>query len=116
MGSPFDKLRVIVENRFVVWYTYILHCDKKSYYVGLSGNLEKRLISHKSKRNIGTKEFHEIELVYHETYPARKQAEARETQLKKWSRAKKKALIEGNLTLLRKLSHNPKLIEEKSGE
>lgn len=99
----------------MVWYTYILLCDGTSYYVGLSGNLEQRIASHKSKRNIGTKEFSRVELVYHETYGTRQEAELRETQLKKWSRAKKKALIEGNLFDLQKLSHNSKFVEDTLG-
>ena len=99
----------------MAWYTYILLCDDQSYYVGLSGNLEQRIASHKAKQNIGTKEFSKIELVYHETYETRHEAELRETQLKKWSRAKKKALTEGNFVLLRKLSHNPKLVEDTLG-
>ena len=112
MRSPFDKLRVLADYIDMAWYTYILLCDGLSYYVGLSGNLEQRIASHKSKQNIGTKEFETIELVYHETYKTRHKAELRETQLKKWSRAKKKALIDGNLVMLRELSHNPKLVED----
>lgn len=116
MGSPFDKLRVLADYIDMAWYTYILLCDGTSYYVGLSGNLGQRLASHKAGHNIGTKEFADVELVYHETYKTRHEAELRETQLKKWSRAKKKALIEGNLALLRKLSHNPKLVEDTLGQ
>jgi putative endonuclease len=86
------------------WFIYILLCDHKSYYVGLSGDLRKRLASHKAKHNLGTKEFQTIDLVYCETNPTRKQAEVRETQIKKWSKAKKKALIEGKFKLLKKLS------------
>jgi len=41
--------------------------------------------------------------VYSEKYATRSEAMQREMQLKKWSRAKKEALIAGNLELLKKL-------------
>lgn len=86
------------------WFVYILFCDKKTYYIGLTHDLEQRLKSHKSKQNIATKEFSYLELVFTEEYKTRKEAEKREQQLKRWTVAKKKALIEGNLELLKQLS------------
>jgi putative endonuclease len=86
------------------WYTYILLCDKKIYYTGLTGNLRNRLRSHITKNNLATKRFSTIKLVYSEKYATRKEAENREQQIKRWKRAKKKALITGNLELLKKLS------------
>ncbi len=72
------------------WFTYILLCDQKYYYVGLTHDIQQRVRSHQNKENIGTKEF----------------TEYREKQLKGWSVAKKNALIEGNFELLKKLSKN----------
>ncbi|QQS39590.1 GIY-YIG nuclease family protein [Candidatus Woesebacteria bacterium] len=66
--------------------------------------MNKRLASHKAEQNIATKKFSELKLIYFEKYETRKEAENREIQLKKWSRAKKKALIEGDIDLLIKLS------------
>ena len=86
------------------WYVYILLCDEKTFYVGLSSNLKERLHSHNSQYNIGTKKFSRIEFVYSEKHPDRKSAEYREKQLKRWTHAKKKALIEGNIELLKQLS------------
>ncbi len=86
------------------WFVYILFCDKKTYYIGLTHDIEQRLNSHKSKQNIATKEFSYLELVFTEEYKTRKEAEKRELQLKRWTVAKKKALIEGNLELLKQLS------------
>jgi predicted GIY-YIG superfamily endonuclease len=86
------------------WFTYILFCDQKTYYVGLTHNLEQRFASHKNKENIGTKEFSDLKMVYHEEFKTRKEAESREKQLKGWTAAKKKALIEGNTDLLKRLS------------
>jgi predicted GIY-YIG superfamily endonuclease len=45
-----------------------------------------------------------VSLVYFETAPFLKEASQREMQLKKWSRVKKKALIEQNLHKLRLLA------------
>lgn len=87
----------------MLWYVYILLCNSHAYYVGLTHNVEERLKSHKSKKNIATKEYSQIELLYTETYKARPVAEKREKQLKGWSVAKKKALIIGNIPLLKKL-------------
>ena len=86
------------------WHIYILLCDKKTYYVGLTSNISQRFESHKNKENIATKKFSEFRLVYSEDFETRKEAESRERQIKKWSVAKKKALIDGNKELLIKLS------------
>jgi len=88
----------------IVWNVYILFCDQKTYYVGLTGNLEQRLLSHKTNQNLATKEFFDIKLVYKEEFSSRKDAERREKQLKKWTFAKKKTLIEGNFEKLKQLS------------
>ena len=88
----------------MTWYTYILLCDNEIYYTGLTSNLRNRLISHKAKLNFATKRFSKIKLVYSEKYATRKEAERREQQVKRWKRAKKKALINGDSELLKKLS------------
>lgn len=62
------------------------------------------MASHRSHNNIATKEFSDIQLLYTEKYKTRFDAEKREKQLKGWSAAKKKALIQGNLKLLQQLS------------
>lgn len=92
------------------WHIYILLCDQKTYYVGLTSNIPQRLQSHKSKKNLGTKKFSDFELLYVEYFETRKMAELRETQLKKWSYAKKKALINGDKALLMKLSKSRALL------
>lgn len=80
--------------------------------MGLTSNLEQRFKSHHDKYNLATKKFKEIELVYNETYKARFEAESREKQLKGWSRAKKTALIERNIILLKKLSKSRSLLNK----
>jgi len=94
-----------------MWWLYILLCDSKSYYVGITHNLNQRLLSHKSGSNIATKEYENIELLYNETYQTRIEAEKREKQIKGWTVAKKKALITGDIELLKLLCKNPELVE-----
>jgi len=90
----------------MVYFVYILLCDEKTFYIGLTDNLERRLIQHKRKESFYTKKFSQVKLVYKEQYSSRWQAEKREQQIKKWSIAKKKALIAGDKELLKKLSKN----------
>ena len=59
-----------------------------------------------------TKQFSEISLVYKEDHPSKRSAERRERQLKSWSVAKKKALIDGDKSLLIELSKSHELVDE----
>lgn len=86
------------------WFVYILLCDTKTFYVGVTGNLSRRIIEHKNKSSFYTKQFTELRLVYQETFESEKDALRRERQLKGWSVAKKKALVVGNKVQLVKLS------------
>lgn len=93
-------------------YTYILLCANGQYYVGSTNNLELRLKQHQGEIPLDagrrgaefTKLHLPIELVYKEEYPTIQQAFKREQQIKKWTRAKKEALIAGNIELLKQLS------------
>ena len=93
------------------WFVYILLCDQKMYYIGLTHDLQQRVKSHKAKQNLATKEFSDLKLIYSEQYPTRFEAEKREKQLKGWTVAKKKALIEGNKELLIKLSKTRSIVQ-----
>ncbi|KXK08008.1 MAG: GIY-YIG nuclease superfamily protein [Microgenomates bacterium OLB22] len=76
------------------WYTYILICRDNSYYVGITNNIEKRVILHNSGK--GSKYLLSklpVTLAYSETYPNKSAARKREVQLKGWSRIKKEQLI-----------------------
>ena len=86
------------------WQVYILRCRDGSYYIGVTGDLERRCEEHFSGRGGHyTKCNPPVELVYTERFPTREQAEARERQLKGWTRRKKEALIVGDLDLLKRL-------------
>lgn len=108
-------------------YTYILRLSNNQYYVGTTVNLQHRVKEHNSGIDIFTRKHLPVTLVYFEErpeqreqrgssltlcrvvrgedcsqYPTEEQAVAREKQLKGWSRAKKEALIRGDIDALRK--------------
>ena len=78
------------------WFTYILQCSDGSYYVGHTEDLEARLILHNAGTGASyTGRRRSVLLVYSESFHIRREAIQREKQLKRWSRAKKQALING---------------------
>lgn len=82
------------------YFVYILRTSKNTLYIGQTNNLERRIKEHKSKSDRCAKYiqyFDSVELVYSEKYLSRREAMQREWQLKKWSRVKKDALINGEL-------------------
>jgi len=97
------------------YYVYILLCDKKTYYIGITQNLEKRLKFHKNKKSKYTKYFNQFELVYYEEYKSADEAREREKQLKGWSSAKKSALIKNNKDMLISLSRSTVVVENEEG-
>lgn len=75
----------------------MLLCDQKTFYIGITFDIQKRLKEHESKESFFTKKFSDVELVYVEKYQSKSEAAIRERQLKGWSHAKKQLLIEGKL-------------------
>jgi len=94
-----------------MWILYILFCDHKTFYVGITDNLERRLRQHRNKESFFTKKFYELELVYTEKFNKRVEAERREKQIKGWSVAKKKALIDNKRDELIKLSKCREIVD-----
>jgi len=87
------------------YYCYILKCSDESYYVGSASNLEDRLNRHNQGRGpTYTAKRRPVQLVYYERFNSLDGAAKRERQIKRWSRAKKEALISGDLERLKKLS------------
>jgi len=79
------------------WYVYLLLCDQKTFYVGITNDLKNRIIQHKNKQSFFTKKFSDIKLVHCEKYLTNHEAALREKQIKGWSRIKKHMLIDGKL-------------------
>jgi putative endonuclease len=78
-----------------VYYTYIVASRSHTLYVGVTGNLCKRVFEHKWREHDGfTEKYNCDRLVWFEIYQDVQKAIAREKQLKGWRRSKKIWLIE----------------------
>jgi putative endonuclease len=77
------------------YYVYILKCNDKSYYTGITNNFERRLDEHLSGLNPKsyTYERRPLELVWIESFIDPDIAIMTEKKIKGWSRRKKEALI-----------------------
>ncbi len=87
-------------------HVYILKCRDGSFYVGSTRSaLENRVAEHDNGTHDGyTRRRRPVELVFSETFDRITDAIAAERQLKGWSRAKKKALIDGDMAQLQQLA------------
>ena len=79
-----------------MYFVYILsNWDDSVLYIGVTGNLIRRLHEHRNKLADGfTKQYNVHKLVYYEHTNDVYSAISREKQLKNWSRSKKISLIE----------------------
>ena len=85
--------------------TYILRCADNKLYVGSTTNIDERLKRHNAGYASEYTHLHRpVELVYKEEYDTYQEAFRRERQLKKWTLAKKEALIAGDIEKLKELS------------
>ena len=83
-----------------MYFCYILLCADDSYYVGVSGAPERRVKEHnEGKGSVWAGVRRPVQLLWTEDHPSLSSARSRENQLKRWSRAKKEALIGGSLRL-----------------
>ena len=88
------------ESKELKYVVYILRTSFNTLYIGQTNNLEKRIKEHQDKASKSSKYikyFHSFKLVYSEEYSTRVEAMKREFQIKKWTKAKKEALVSGNL-------------------
>jgi putative endonuclease len=87
------------------YWVYILRCADGTLYTGSTRNLKQRLSDH--NKGTGAKytaSRRPVKLVYSEPHRNQHFAMRREMQIKGWTRAKKVALIKGDVKLLKKLS------------
>ena len=87
-------------------YVYILKCSDNSYYTGVTSNLDKRLVEHHTGIHAESYTFKRrpVSLVFYATFTDINLAIAYEKQIKKWSRAKKEALISNRFEALPNLA------------
>jgi putative endonuclease len=91
------------------YFLYILQMSNGQFYVGTTSDLNqrfKRHIQHEASRT--TSVLGVERLLYTETHPDRVTAEKRERQIKKWSSAKKMALVKGDKIELKRLAKRKK--------
>jgi putative endonuclease len=78
-----------------VYSVYIVASRSRTLYIGVTGDLRRRIFQHKWKEYEGfSAKYNCDRLVWFESYQDISAAISRETQLKKWNRAKKLTLIE----------------------
>ena len=78
------------------YFVYIVECSDKSFYVGCTNNLERRLEQHNNSKWGAhyTKLRRPTVLKHSETFSELKMARRREAEIKGWTRQKKLDLIQ----------------------
>lgn len=76
------------------YFIYILQCSDKSYYVGCTNNLERRLRQHNESKWGAryTKIRRPVVLLYSEQFETLLEARRGEAEIKGWRREKKELL------------------------
>ncbi len=79
-----------------MYFCYILECADHSFYVGVAEDVAQRVRFHnQGKGSAWIRARLPVRVVWTEEHPTLSSARTRENQLKRWSRAKKTALIGG---------------------
>ncbi|MFV5685802.1 GIY-YIG nuclease family protein [Flavobacterium sp. GB2R13] len=83
-------------------FVYILKCSNTSYYTGVTSTLTSRIFKHNTGFYPDCYTFNKrpLELVFYCEFTDINLAIETEKQIKKWSRAKKEALINGDFDKL----------------
>ena len=77
-----------------MWFVYMIQCEDGSFYTGVTNNLEKRFLEHKSgKGGKYTRSHKPVKLIYHEQFKTHSGALKREFEIKSWDRKKKLNLV-----------------------
>ena len=88
---------------------YILRLKSGRLYPGATTDLERRWSEHVDGTACRTTELDPpVEIAYSEEHPSFSCARKREAQVKRWTRAKKEALVSGDLTQLKALAKRRK--------
>ncbi len=78
-----------------MYFVYILECADKSFYVGCTNDLSRRIKQHNESKWGAhyTKLRRPVKLIYSEQFTILKTARQRESEIKAWRRYKKLSLI-----------------------
>ena len=85
-----------------MYYVYILRCKDKSFYTGITTDVDRRFKEHRAGTGGRYTRSHKPErILYREGVATRSDALKREAEIKKWPREKK-------LQLIRRSAYRPK--------
>ena len=89
-----------------IYSVYIIKCSDKTYYTGITSNISKRFTEHKTgkHKDCYTYSRRPLDLVFYAEFTNVELAIETEKQIKKWSKAKKEALINNKFDKLPNLS------------
>jgi putative endonuclease len=90
-----------------MFWVYMLRCADRSFYLGHTDNLERRVNDHIRGIYSSCYAFSRrpVELVYSQEFASRAESLLMERQIKGWNRAKKIALIAGDWMEISRLSN-----------
>lgn len=89
-----------------MFFCYILECADRLFSVGVTDNPDQRERHHNEGRGSAWTAVRPVKLVWTEEHPSLSSARKRENQLKRWTHAKKAALIGGSLRLRSGQTHS----------
>ncbi|MDD5341525.1 MAG: GIY-YIG nuclease family protein [Patescibacteria group bacterium] len=80
------------------YYVYIVECSDKSYYTGVTNNIDRRIWEHNNDEDSKHYTYNRrpVILKYLESFQNIDSAIVREKQIKGWTRKKKEALMRGD--------------------
>lgn len=95
---------------------YILHCSDGTYYTGLTKDLEVRVCEHETGMYPGSYTFSRrpVKLEWSMVVDSYREAFQWEHQIKGWSRAKKEALIRGDIDGIHEIVKSERKQREQS--
>ncbi len=97
------------------YFVYILKCADNTYYTGITNDIARRLSEHQSGANPNAYTFprRPVKLVWGEEVNTYGDALSHERQIKKWSQAKKEALIRGDFDTIHQIVAEERKRREK---
>ena len=91
-----------MNSKYHIYYVYILKCNDSTYYTGVTNNIDRRVREHQSGEalNSYTSKRRPVQLVFYAEFSNVEDAIEKEKKIKKWSKKKKEALINGEFEWL----------------
>ncbi len=88
------------------YFVYIVECSDKSYYAGVTNDLDRRIWEHNNDNNTSAYTFKRrpVVLKFFQRFQNINDAIAFEKQIKGWSRKKKEALFNEDWEKIKKLA------------